>query len=134
MSGPFKWFGLLLLLLGLATALMAEWVGTRLAIYCGALGGMLLGLVGYVVAVRIAGRHGSLRGATDGRWDIWTCWGVGLLARLALLGLLAWVYWWLLPSGLQSALLSLTAVYLVLLFWETAWLYRMLVTPKERTG
>ncbi len=127
--GPVKRFALILLALSAATALVAEWLGVRIAIYSGALGGMLLGLVGYLVAVHIAARQREVPRAQAGRWDIWTCWGSGMLVRLVLLGLLALAYGYLLPLEYPTALLSLAAVYLVLLSWETAWLYYELVSP-----
>ena len=118
----------------LATLLAAEALGQRTEIYCGAAGGALVGLVGILFGARIAAKHRAAKTRKDGAWDVWALWGVGMLARLALLGVLALVFWKGLALDLPPAMLSLAAVYLVLLFWEAAWLHRILVQNNGRNG
>lgn len=91
----------------------------------GLLGGLVLAGTGVCFAVRIAARHKAMQTAKDGSWDVWTTWGVGVLLRLFLLGLMTWAVW-AFCERFALAMLVLSAVYLVGLFVETAWLYRRL--------
>lgn len=105
----------------------AEMLGRQVEIYCGTAGGVLLGAVGYGFSLRIAQRHRAITAQEAGRKDIWAWWVTGFLTRLVLLGVLTLVYGRLLPQGFLAAMLSTMAVYVVLLFWEAWWLYRILV-------
>ena len=105
----------------------AEVLKMRTSIYVGAAGGFVVGLVGFVAAVRILARHKHAGEKNERSADIWALWGGGLLVRLALLGLLTWLFWRHPGIQLPEALLSLGVVYLVLHFWETQWLFVQLI-------
>lgn len=117
-----------------ATALAAEMTGMRIAVYSGSAGGLLMGLVGYGFACKIAEVARLEREKKKGRWDVWALWVGGFLARLVLLGSIALAFGHWLDSGGHIALLSMATVYLVLLFIETWWLMQQLVGPATRSG
>lgn len=123
--------GLFLLACVACVVCAAEGLGQRSEVYSGALSGGVLGAVGYEVARRIVGRQRAQPAGNEGRWDIWAMWGAGLLARLLLLGAFTVFFWFRDGAGFAATMISLAATYLVLLFWETAWLYRAL-TEAER--
>ena len=115
------------LILGLALVAgviaAAEVLGRRAEVYAGAGGGLLLGLAGLLAAVRIVARQKAIACGAEQGHDIWAAWGAGLLVRFVLLGLVAWLFWWIWGPGAAAPMLSLAAVYLAMLFGETAWLY-----------
>lgn len=128
-----KVLGALALVLA-GTALAAELTGTRAAVYAGSAGGSLMGLAGYAVARMIAARHKAEQETQQkqmGKKDIWSLWIVGLLVRLAMLGLFAGALILLLPETWRTGLMTLAAVYLLLMFAETWWLMSQIVDTKQ---
>lgn len=126
---------LLVVLVGTAAA--AELTGSRVAVYSGSGGGLLLGIVGYGFARKIAALHRAERETREkvlGRSDVWTIWVGGLLVRLVLMGILAGAFLGLLEQGWRTALLSMACVYLLLLLIETWWLMLEMVGPEKRNG
>ncbi|GMV81114.1 MAG: hypothetical protein AMXMBFR7_22980 [Planctomycetota bacterium] len=104
-----------------------EWIGPRADVYAGALGGGLLGAVGFVCGWVIKTRHARAQAKSAGKKDIWGVWGAGFLLRLALLGGLSWGFSAWRGPEFKTALLTMAATYLALLFLESYWLMQVLV-------
>ena len=121
------WIGLLLL--GAAAAVTAaEFSGSRLQIYCGAAGGLLLGLCGHLFAAR-AVRSAPGRGDT-----FWPVWGLGVLVRFLMLSGLALVFWLVWREHFAPAMLSMAAAYLTAHCAEISWLWRQARPGAGRYG
>ena len=107
---------LLLFLLGLAGVLAAgELSGRLLGFYCGAAGGLLLGVLGHLFA-----SHATEPGRAWGpSWGIWVA---GLLARLVVLLVLALVFWRVWPDDFGLPTLTMAAIYLAANLGEIGWL------------
>ena len=108
-----------------ALSLVAVYGGVsplRSEVYIGAAGGLLLGLVGFIFAIMILRNFTPDRAGPAPNGDIWGFWTAGMLVRLALLGPLCYLFSLIPELRLMPTLLSMTAVYLVLLFCESAWL------------
>ncbi|MCZ7646381.1 MAG: hypothetical protein M5U26_14040 [Planctomycetota bacterium] len=122
-----------LAILLVVTVSVAESVGLRLEIYSGACCGLLIGATGMLFSRAIARRHEASR-AVQGRWDVWRLWGAGFLVRLVLMGAFSLALFQCLGAGAPAALLSLTAIYLVSLFWDAGVLCRQLAATGAPAG
>ena len=107
-----------------ATVGAAEWWGPRLDVYCGGIGGLLLGAVGLVFSALIVKKHRGAEREKSGRWDIWTLWAVGFFVRVVLLSALCGAFWCAFDGRIASAALAMAGVFLALHFWDTFLLYR----------
>jgi len=111
---------LALLVIGSAEVLERAYApGLRVPVYVGGMAGLVLALLGMLIALRLA------RFASSGAEDqgFWKWWGGGLLLRFVLGGIAGVVL-----MGLKlgpPALLTMAAVYLAGMFVETALLAQM---------
>lgn len=112
--------------------LAAELSGLRPEVYSGAGGGGLLGLVGFGAAWLIARPPKAAETEAGRGADIWLVWGAGLLIRVLLLGVLAFVFWRVWGANCAVPMVSMAAVYLVLLAGETVWLYGRLRSGEQK--
>ena len=106
---------------------VARWHGDHQAIWMGGLSGLGVGAVGGYFAFKIARRHRNSPRKPEGFGDIWGFWSIGFLVRLLMvLAVGSWMYVQLGPRC-SAGLLAMASVYLVLLVFETLWLYQILV-------
>lgn len=112
------------MILMVAVACVAELLGPRADIYCGGLGGLVLGVTGIVFSVLVLKKHHDSAKQKAGRWDIWTLWALGFFVRVVLLAVLSWVFWNVFDGGITAAALTMACVFLTLHCWDTIWLYR----------
>jgi hypothetical protein len=101
----------------------------------GLLGGLGVGGLGWFFALKIARRHHASPQKPAGYGDIWGYWAGGLFLRMLLVMALAGLMYIRFGIQMTPGLLAMAGVYLVLLGWETAWLYRELTrVPAVRSG
>ncbi len=101
----------------------------------GTAAGILVGFVGFVsafqVAVRFRRDSAETRNTEPKRGDVWRPWAIGMLIRLVLLTVLVFLFMAVLEDHLAYAVLSMSGVYLLALFGEAGWLYKILITREN---
>jgi hypothetical protein len=120
--------------LGVGVVTVAESSAAPGSVYAGAAGGAVLGVVGFLRGLCVIARHRRAGQCPQATRDVWAPWAMGLVARLAVLAGLIFGLGLLPGIRRAHALISLLAVYQILLLAETWWLSRALGAAGGQAG